>query len=103
MLSLKKYLLILCCLWIIKKSSGKLQKQLEQRDHRRDEARGSIKSKYDDKLRSMADECRTSRSRTYRDNRNRVQPEKTLRMWSLRPRRNWQNPALLQENPKNPH
>ena len=57
-------------LYNVKKSSGKLQKQLEQRDHRRDEARGSIKSKYDDKLRSMADERRTSRSRNYRDDRN---------------------------------
>ena len=56
-------------LYNIKKSSGKLQKQLEQRDHRKDEARGSIKSKYDNKLRSMANERRTSRSRTYRDDR----------------------------------
>jgi len=66
-------------LYNVKKSSGKLQKQLEQRDHRRDEARGSIKSKYDDKLRSMADERRTSRSRTYRDNRNCDRGYKTSR------------------------
>ena len=66
-------------LYNVKKSSGKLQKQLEQRDHRRDEARGSIKSKYDDKLRSMADERRTSRSRTYRDDRNRDRGYKTSR------------------------
>jgi len=66
-------------LYNVKKSSGKLQKQLEHRDHRRDEARGSIKSKYDDKLRSMADEHRTSRSRTYRDDRNRDRGYKTSR------------------------
>jgi len=66
-------------LYNVKKSSSKLQKQLEQRDHKRDEARGSIKSKYNDKLRSMADERRTSRSPTYRDDRNRDRGYKTSR------------------------
>jgi hypothetical protein len=63
----------------VKKSSGKLQKQLEQRDHKKDETRGSIKSKYNNKLRSMADECRTSCSRTYQDDRNRDHGYKTSR------------------------
>jgi hypothetical protein len=58
-------------LYNVKKSSGKLQKQLKQRDHKKDEARGSIKSRYDDKVRNMADECHTSRSRNYCDDRNR--------------------------------
>ncbi len=66
-------------LYNVKKSSGKLQKQLEQRDHKKDEARGSIKSRYDDKVRNMADERRTSRSRNYRDDRNCDRGYKTSR------------------------
>ena len=59
-------------LYNVKKSSGKLQKQLKQRDHKKNEAqRGSIKSRYDDKMRNMADERRTSHSRNYRNDRNR--------------------------------
>jgi len=66
-------------LYNVKKSSGKLQKQLEQRDHKKDGARGSIKSRYDDKMRNMADERRTSRSHNYRDDRNRDRGYKTSR------------------------
>jgi len=67
-------------LYNIKKSSGKLQKQLEQQDHKKYEAqRGSNKSRYDDKMRNMADERRTSRSRNYRDGRNCDHSYKTSR------------------------
>jgi len=66
-------------LYNVKKISGKIQKQLEQQDHKRDEARGSIKSRYDDKMRNMADEPRTSRSRNYCDDRNRDRGYKTSR------------------------
>jgi len=67
-------------LYNIKKSSGKLQKQLEQQDHKKYEAqRGSNKSRYDDKMRNMADERHTSRSRNYRDNCNRDRGYKTSR------------------------
>jgi len=59
-------------LYNIKKSSGKLKIQLEQQDRKKFEAqRGTTKNRYDDKMRNMADEHRTSRSRSYRDNRNR--------------------------------
>jgi len=67
-------------LYNIKKSSGNLQKQLEQRDHKKYEApRRSNKSRYDDKMRNMADERRTSRSRNYRDDRNHDRGYKTSR------------------------
>jgi len=67
-------------LYNVKKSSGKLQKQLEQRDHKKNEAqRGSIKSRYDDKMGNMADERHTSRSCNYRDDRNRDRGYKTSR------------------------
>jgi len=58
-------------LYNIKKSSVKLKIQLDQRDRKKYEAqRGSTKNRYDDKMRNMADERRTSRSRSYRDDRN---------------------------------
>jgi len=58
-------------LYNIKKSSGKLKIQLEQRDRNKYEAqRGSTKNRYDDKMRNMANEHRTSRSCSYRDDRN---------------------------------
>jgi hypothetical protein len=58
-------------LYNIKKSNGKLKLQLEQRDRKKyDAQRGSAKNRYDDKLRYMADERRTSSSRDYRDDRN---------------------------------
>jgi len=67
-------------LYNIKKSSGKLKIQLEQRDHKKYEAqRGSTKNRYDNKMRNMADERRTSRSRSYRDDRNRDRGYKTSR------------------------
>jgi hypothetical protein len=67
-------------LYNIKKSSGKLQKQLEQRDHKKYEAqRGSNKSRYDDKMRNMTDERRTSRNRNYRNDCNRNRRYKTSR------------------------
>ena len=65
-------------LYNIKKSSGKLQKQLEQRDHKKYEAqRGSTKNRYNDKMRNMANEHRTSRSCNYRDDCNRDHSYKT--------------------------
>jgi len=65
-------------LYNIKKSSGKLKIQLEQRDHKKYEAqRGTTKNRYDDKMRNMADERRTSHSCSYRDNRNRNHGSKT--------------------------
>jgi len=68
-------------LYNIKKSSGKLQKQLEQRDHKKYEAqRGSTKNRYDDKMRNMvAGERRTLRSRNYCDDHNRDRGYKTSR------------------------
>ena len=67
-------------LYNIQKSSSMLQKQLKQHDHKKYEAqRGSTKSRYNDKMRNMADECRTSRSRNYCDNRNRERGYKTSR------------------------
>ena len=65
-------------LYNIKKSSGKLQKQLEQQDQKKYEAqRGSTKSRYDNKMRNMANERRTSRSCNYCDDRNRDRGYKT--------------------------
>jgi len=59
-------------LYNIKKSSGKLKIQLEQRDRKKFEAQqGSTKNRYNDKMRNMADERRTSRCRNYRHDRNR--------------------------------
>jgi len=59
-------------LYNIKKSNGKLKLQLKQRDRTKyDAQRGATKNRYDDKMRNMADERRTSRSRDYRDDRNR--------------------------------
>jgi len=64
----------------IKKSSGKLKIQLEQQDHKKYEAQqGSTKNRYGDKMRNMADGCRTSRSRSYCDDRNRDCVYKTFR------------------------
>jgi len=55
-------------LYNIKKSNGKLKLQLEQRDRKKSEVqRGTVKNRYDDKMRNMADKRRTSRSRNYRD------------------------------------
>jgi len=57
-------------LYNIKKSNGKLKLQLEQRDCKKFEAqRGTVKNRYDNKMRNMANECRTSRSRNYPDDR----------------------------------
>ncbi len=51
-------------LYNIKKSSGKLKLQLEQRDRKKSNfQRGTAKSRYDDKMRYMANGCHTSRSR----------------------------------------
>jgi len=51
-------------LYNIKKSNGKLKLQLEQRDCKKSEAqRGMVKNRYDDKMRNMADERRTSHNR----------------------------------------
>jgi hypothetical protein len=48
-------------LYNIEKSNGKLKLQLEQRDCKKSEAqRGTVKNRYDDKMRNMADERRTS-------------------------------------------
>jgi hypothetical protein len=59
-------------LYNIKKANGKLKLQLEQRDHHKTDAqRGAYKSRYDSRMRNMAEERRTSRSRDYRDDRNR--------------------------------
>jgi hypothetical protein len=67
-------------LYNIKKSSGKLKIQLEQQDRKKYEAqRGSTKNRYDGKMRNMADERRTLRSRSYRDDRNRDRSYKTSR------------------------
>jgi hypothetical protein len=67
-------------LYNIKKRNGKLKLQLKQRDRKKFEAqRGIVKHKYDDKVRNMADERRTSRSRNYRDDRNRNRGYKTSR------------------------
>ena len=64
----------------IKKSNGKLKLQLEQRDRKKFEAqRGIVKHRYDDKVRNMASERRTSHSRNYRDDRNRNRGYKTSR------------------------
>ena len=64
-------------LYNIKKSNCKLKLQLEQRDRKKSEAqRGTVKNRYDDKMRNMADECRTSHSRNYRDDRYRNQGHK---------------------------
>jgi hypothetical protein len=58
-------------LYNIKKSNGKLKLQLEQRDRKKYEAqRGTTKNRYNDKMRNMADERRTSHSRNYRDDCN---------------------------------
>jgi hypothetical protein len=58
-------------LYNIKKSSGKLKLQLEQRDRKKsDFQRGTAKSRYDNKMRYMANGRRTSRSRDYRDDCN---------------------------------
>ena len=54
-------------LYNIKKSNGKLKLHLEQRDHKKSEAqRGTVKNRYDNKMRNMANKRRTSRS-CYRD------------------------------------
>ncbi len=67
-------------LYNIKKSNGKLKLQLEQRDCKKLEAqRGIVKYKYDDKMRNMADERRTSHSHNYLDDRNRDRGYKTSR------------------------
>jgi len=67
-------------LYNIKKSSGKLKIQLEQRDRKKYEAqRGSTKNRYDDKMRNMADERRTSHGCSYRDDHNRDRGYKTSR------------------------
>ena len=59
-------------LYNVKKSSGKLKIQLEQRDRKKYEARrGSTKNRYNDKMRNMVDERCTSCSCSYRGNRNR--------------------------------
>ena len=59
-------------LYNIKKSNGQLKLQLENRDRKKyDAQRGATKNRYNDKMRNMADERRTSRSRDYRDDRNR--------------------------------
>jgi hypothetical protein len=59
-------------LYNIKKSSGKLKLQLEQRDRKKsDFQRGAAKSRYNDKMRYMADGRRTSRSCNYCDDCNR--------------------------------
>jgi len=58
-------------LYNIKKSNGKLKLQLEQQDRKKSEAqRGIVKNRYDDKVRNMANERRTSRSHNYHDDRN---------------------------------
>ena len=58
----------------------KLKLQLEQRDRKKSEAqRDIVKHRYDDKVRNMADECRTSRSRNYCDDCNRDRGYKTSR------------------------
>jgi hypothetical protein len=60
-------------LYNIKKSNGKLKLQLEQQDHKKSESqRGTAKSRYDDKMRYMADERRTScnRDRGYKPSCN---------------------------------
>ena len=58
-------------LYNIKKSNGKLKLQLEQRDRKKyDAQRGAAKNRYDNKMRKMADERRTSRSRDYCDDHN---------------------------------
>jgi hypothetical protein len=65
-------------LYNIKKANGKLKLQLEQRDRKKYEAQqGTAKNRYDDKMRNMADERRTSHSRNYRDDRNRDRGYKT--------------------------
>ena len=59
-------------LYNIKKSSGKLKLQLEQRDRKKsDFQRDAAKSKYNNKMRYMANGRRTSRSRDYGDDCNR--------------------------------
>ena len=65
-------------LYNIKKSNGKLKLQLEQRDRKKFEARqGIVKHKYNDKVRNIVDERRTSCSRNYCDGRNRDRGYKT--------------------------
>ena len=67
-------------LYNIKKSSGKLHKQLEQQDHKKYNAqRGSNKSRYANKMRNMANECHTLRSCNYRNDRNHNRGYKTSR------------------------
>jgi hypothetical protein len=53
-------------LYNIEKSSGKLKLKLEQRDRKKfDFQRGAAKSRYNNKMRYMADGCRTSPSHDY--------------------------------------
>ncbi len=67
-------------LYNIKKSNGKLKLQLEQRDRKKLKAQqGIVKYKYDNKMRNMADERRTSHSRNYRDDCNHDRGYKTSR------------------------
>jgi hypothetical protein len=67
-------------LYNIKKSNGKLKLQLELQDRKKyDAQRGAAKNRYDDKMRNMADECRTSRSRDYCNDRNRKRGDKPSR------------------------
>jgi hypothetical protein len=67
-------------LYNIKKSNGKLKLQLEQLDRKKSEAqRGTVKNRYGDKMRNMADKRRTSRSRNYRDGRYRDRGHKLSR------------------------
>jgi hypothetical protein len=59
-------------LYNIKKSSGKLKLQLEQQDRKKsDFQRGAAKSRYNNKMRYMADGRRTSCSCDYCNDRNR--------------------------------
>jgi len=67
-------------LYNIKKSNGKLKLQLEQQDRKKSEAqRGIVKHKYNNKVRNMANESRTSRSRNYHDDHNHDRGYKTSR------------------------
>ena len=58
-------------LYNMKKSNGKLNLQLEQRDHKKSGSkRGTAKNKYDEKKRYRTNKHRTSRSCNYPDDRN---------------------------------
>ena len=67
-------------LYNIKKSHGKLKLQLEQRDSKKSEAqRGTVKNRYDGKMRNMAGEHHTSRSHNYCNDCSRDRGYKTSR------------------------